>query len=289
MSVSQRSDDAVCRDVLRRSGSNFALPLQLLPAEKRRGSIALYAFCRIADDLVDEAPSTEEAVEKLDLFFEQLKQSLAGRAVQEPVVRALAAAAGRFAIPPEHLFAILDGVRRDLLPVRYHTVSELIGYCRLVASAVGMAAVSIWGVRPGVSRTEWMAAADACGLAFQWTNILRDIIQDRDRGRVYLPVESFIDAGCTVEQLIDGEIGQSFSKLAFQETARANGWFTQASDLDRMLSLDGRRVFRAMFGVYRELFYAVERAGPEIFQRRVCPPQWRRVAAGLATVYGGPS
>lgn len=289
MSVSQRADDAVCQDVLRRSGSNFALPLQLLPAEKRRGSIALYAFCRLADDLVDDAASASKATADLAVFSGELERALAGHAVEQPVIRALAAAAGRFSIPPEYLFAIVEGVRCDLRPVRYQTVAELVGYCRLVASAVGMAAVPIWGVRPDVTRAEWAAAADACGLAFQWTNILRDIIEDRARGRVYLPEESFLQAGCTVEEFIDGDIGDAFVQLASQEVARANDWFLQAVKLDDMLSLDGRRVFRAMFGVYRELFYAVERSGAGIFRQRVCSPRWRRLAAGLGSLLGGPS
>jgi phytoene synthase len=289
MSVSQRADDAECRAILRRSGSNFALPLQLLPAEKRRGSIALYAYCRLADDLVDDATSTDQATRELDGFADQLRRALAGQPVEQPVVRAVAAAAGRFAVSPEHLFAILDGVRSDLRPVRYQTVGDLVGYCRQVASAVGLAAVPIWGVRPGVPPAEWMPAADACGLAFQWTNILRDVVEDRDRGRVYLPMESFTKSGCTVEELLSGQINANFAALAAQEAARADGWYVQAMALDEMLSLDGRRVFRAMFGVYRELFRAVERAGPEIFLRRVRAPQWRRLAAGLVALSGGPS
>jgi phytoene synthase len=289
MIVSQRADDAVCRAILRCSGSNFALPLQLLPAEKRRGSIALYAFCRLADDLVDDADSEAEAASELDSFVDQLKRALAGQAVEQPVLRAVAAAAGRFAVPPEHLFAILEGVRSDLRPVRYQSVDDLVAYCRLVASAVGLAAVPIWGVLPGVACHEWQPAADACGLAFQWTNILRDVVEDRDRGRIYLPVESFAQAGCCVDDFLTGTIGESFARLVGQEVARADDWFLRAQALDEMLSPDGRRVFRGMFGVYRELFRAVERAGPAIFWRRVRPPRWRRLTAGLTTLYGGPS
>ncbi len=288
MTASQRADDRVCRDVLRASGSNFALPLRLLPPEKQRGSIALYAFCRLADDLVDEAASPAEAACRLDDFAEQLQASLAGRPVAEPVLRALAAAAGRFAIPAEHLVAIIEGVRSDLQPVGFQTVADLVGYCRKVASAVGLAAVPIWGLRPGVRSAEWQPAADACGLAFQWTNILRDVVEDRDRGRLYLPTEAFVSAGCLPEDLLAGRMNPALASLVTQEAARADGWYRQAAPLDSMLSPDGQRVFRAMYGVYRELFRAVERAGPAVLVSRVRSPRWRRLAAGAATLIRGP-
>ncbi len=288
MTASQRDDDRVCREVLRASGSNFALPLRLLPPEKQRGSIALYAFCRLADDLVDEAANPAEASCRLDDFAEQLQNSLAGRPVTEPVLRAVASAAGRFAIPAEHLVAIIDGVRSDLQPVRFQSVADLVGYCRKVASAVGLAAVPIWGLRPGVRPAEWQPAADACGLAFQWTNILRDVVEDRDRGRLYLPTESFASADCLPEELLAGRMNQAFAGLATQEAARADDWYRQAAPLDSMLSPDGQRVFRTMYGVYRELFRAIERAGPEVFVSRVKSPRWRRLAAGVVTLIRGP-
>lgn len=288
MTATQRADDLVCREILRASGSNFALPLRLLPPEKQRGSIALYAFCRIADDLADDAAHSNEAAGRLDYFAEQLQASLAGYPVAEPVLRAVAAAAGRFAVPAEHLFAIIDGVRSDLQSVRFQTVAELVGYCRKVASAVGLAAVPIWGLRSGVRPAEWQQAADACGLAFQWTNILRDVVEDRQCGRLYLPTEAFRSAGCLPEDFMSGVVSPTFGNLATQEAARADSWYCQASQLDSMLSLDGQRVFRAMYGVYRELFRAVQRAGPAVFVRRVESPRWRRLAAAAVTLMRGP-
>lgn len=291
--TTQLADAAVCRRVLAGSGSNFALPLRLLPPEKRRGSIALYAFCRLADDIVDDAASPEQAELLLNRFEEQLRDGLAGQPIDEPVLRAIAATAGRFAVPAEHLFAIIAGVRADLTKHRYQTVAELMAYCRKVASAVGLAAVPIWGLRAGVGPADWMPAADACGLAFQWTNILRDIAEDRQRGRLYLPTESFAAAGCLPDGdesdcLSDRQPGPAFASLAAAEAARCRRWFDEAAGLDRLLSADGRRVFRAMYGVYRELFRAVEQAGTDIFLRRVQPSKWRLLAGGLASLIRGP-
>ena len=284
----QPADDAICRKVLASSGSNFALPLRLLPPEKRRGSIALYAFCRVVDDIVDDQPDSVEAAVRLEQFECQFRNALAGRPCAEPVLRAIAATVDHFNVPQEHLFAIIDGVRLDLVPQRYQTVADLVAYCRKVASAVGLAAVPIWGLRAGVAAADWMPAADACGLAFQWTNILRDIVEDRGRGRLYLPAESLAAAGCDAEALVAGRPVQGLAALADGEVARCHRWFRAAADLDPLLTADGQRVFRAMYGVYRELFRAVESAGPEIFSRRVRPPKWRLLASGLASVIRGP-
>jgi len=283
----QRADDAICRAVLASSGSNFALPLRLLPPEKRRGSIALYAFCRLADDIVDDPADGVGAATQLDRFEEQLRDGLVGRPVDEPVLRAVAATAGRFKVPAEHLFAIIDGVRLDLVARQYQTVAELVAYCRKVASAVGLAAVPIWGLRAGVKAADWTAAADACGLAFQWTNILRDVVEDRARGRCYLPAESFLAAGCAPDDLAAARPSPALAALAAGEVARCRCWFAEAASLDRLLSADGQRVFRAMYGVYRELFRAVEQAGGDIFCRRVRPPRWRLVAGGLGSIIRG--
>lgn len=283
-----RADDAVCREVLAASGSNFALPLRLLPPEKRRGSIALYAFCRRADDIVDDQADSTRAAVQLNQFEQQLRDGLAGRHVDDPVLRAIATTAGRFEVPTEYLFAIIDGVRLDLVSQHYQTVAELVAYCRKVASAVGLAAVSIWGLRAGVTATDWTPAADACGLAFQWTNILRDIVEDRQRGRLYLPAESLAAAGCGPDDVATGRSHPALTALAAGEVARCQRWFHEAARLDRLLSADGQRVFRAMYGVYRELFRAVEQAGPEIFHRRVRPSKVRLLAGGIASVIWGP-
>ena len=287
MIVSQHADAEVCRSILKKSGSSFALPLRFLTPEKRRGSNALYAFCRLADDIVDGDDRVSEKTRVLLEFEVMLKDALHGKLVHEPVLRSIATAAIRYSIPHEHLFHIIEGVRCDLTQSRYETTESLIQYCRLVASAVGLAAVPIWGLRPGVSLEEWTPSADACGLAFQWTNILRDIIEDRERGRVYLSAESFHASGCDVEDLLAGRIGSCFDNLAAMEVSRARSWFSEAMHLDSMLSVDGKRVFRAMFGVYRELLRSVESAGSSIFLQRVQTPKWRLPCIGVYSVLVG--
>lgn len=255
------ADHEACAAVLRRSGSSFALPIRLLPAAKRRGTTALYAFCRRADDIVDGAADPAAARTALDAFDAVVEAGLAGLAVDDPVIRALADTVRRFAVPPEEIREILAGVRMDLEHESYDTFADLGLYCRRVAGAVGVAAIHVWGFTTAVAPT---VALD-CGLAFQLTNILRDIPEDLARGRIYLPAEDFAASRCTVADLRAGRIGPAFTRLAALEADRAAAAYARAAELDRMLTTDGRLAFRAMFGVYRELFAAVRRAGAGIF------------------------
>jgi phytoene synthase len=279
------SDHAVCAAVLARSGSSFALPIRLLPGAKRRGTTALYAFCRRADDIVDDAVDPAAARVALDAFAADLAAGLAGDGAAEPVIRAVVDTARRHAVPPQSLVDILDGVRMDLDRSTYGSFAELEEYCRRVAGAVGIASIHVWGFcRP----EETLPAAHACGLAFQLTNILRDIPEDLRRGRIYLPLEDFRDSGCAPDDLRSGRIGPEFTQLAAVSVARAEDAYRRAETLDRTLSTDGRMVFRAMLGGYSTMFAAVRRAGTAIFSRRVRPGRAGLAVAALATVLAGP-
>lgn len=282
--ASLAADHAACADVLRRSGSSFALPIRLLPNEKRQGTTALYAFCRRADDIVDNTVDPVAAASALDGFAADLDAALVGRRSEDPVIRAVADTVRRYAVPEPYLREILAGVRMDLIARRYQTYSELEEYCRRVATAVGLAAIHIWGFRD----PEALAAGHSCGLAFQLTNILRDIPEDLARGRIYLPVEDFASHGCLPEDLVSGRISSRFVELAAFEVRRAERYFKDAVRLDRLLSTDGRLVFRAMHGVYRELLAAVKRKGVRVFTERVRPSKPRVLGSALASLLGGP-
>jgi phytoene synthase len=271
------ADHHACATLLRASGSSFELPIRLLPAAKRRGTTALYAFCRRADDIVDEAPDAGSARESLDAFETTARDGLTGLSVDDPVVRALSDTVRRFAVPPEHVHDILAGVRMDLDRDSYTSFADLDLYCSRVAGAVGLAAIHVWGFTSAAAP----AVARDCGLAFQLTNILRDIPEDLARGRIYLPAEDFATCGCRVDDLRAGRIGPEFSRLAVFEADRAAAAYARAAVLDRLLTTDGRIAFRAMFGVYRALFAGVRRAGSRIFSTR---PRRSRAALAVAAV-----
>jgi len=277
------TDYARCAEVLRGSGSSFALPIRLLPFQKRQSTTALYAFCRRADDIVDNTHDPLAARVALEGFEQSLAAGLAGCRSEDPVLRALVDTVRRYAIPPALLYDILAGVRMDLDRQTYDTFANLEEYCRRVASAVGLAAIHIWGFRGA----EALPAAHSCGLAFQLTNILRDIPEDLRRGRIYLPEEDFQACGCTSDDLRLGQIHAGFSRLAAAEFARAEGFYEQSQALDKALSTDGRLVFRAMYGVYRSLLAAVGRAGPAIFTTRIRPSRPVVIASAVATILTG--
>lgn len=282
--TSLASDHALCAEVLRRSGSNFAGPIRLLPAGKRAGTTALYAFCRRADDIVDDCEDTELAAADLDAFRDQLRAAIDGAAVDDPILRAVADTVRRFAVPESCLHDILDGVRMDLDHRGFETFPDLEEYCRRVASAVGIAAIHVWGFLTPAA----LPAAHACGLGFQLTNILRDIVEDRARGRLYLAREDLRACGCVVKDIAEGSCDPSRARLASLYVGRAADCFRSAAALDHMLTTDGRVVFRAMFGAYRALFEAVRRAGDEIFVRRVRPPRAALLASTCAAILLGP-
>jgi phytoene synthase len=278
------ADHLACADVLRRSRSNFALPIRLLPPAKRRGTTALYAFCRRADDIVDDAPDAATAALSLARFEAEVEAALAGEGTADPVLRALGDTVRRFAVPGDSIRAILAGVRMDLERQTYETFAELDLYCGRVATAVGVAAIHIWGFTDPAA----VVVSHDCGLAFQLTNILRDIPEDLGRGRIYIPAEDFRACGCAVADLRAGRIGPEFARLAAEQVARATHHYARATALDGMLSTDGRLVFRAMVGGYRALLDAVRRAGPAIFARRVRSSRAAVVGRMLLTTCLGP-
>ena len=277
------ADHRECAANLRRSGSSFAMPISLLPEAKRRGTTALYAFCRVADDTVDDAADRGAAAAGLAAFSAATDEALAGGPVGDPVLRAVADTVRRYAVPAQCLRDILAGVRMDLDRSRYETPAELELYCSRVASAVGIAAIHVWGFTDPAA----IDVAHDCGVAFQLTNILRDIPEDLGRGRLYLPEEDFAACGCSADDLRAGRIGPPFNRLAAVETQRAAERFRRAAALDGMLSTDGRGVFRAMFGVYRSLLAAVRRQGAGIFTAKVRASRPRLMAAALTTLACG--
>jgi phytoene synthase len=283
--TSLAADHAACAAVLRAAGSSFALPIRLLPPAKRLGTTALYAFCRRADDMVDDAADPDAARTALDAFEAETRRAIMGETVADPVLRALADTVRRFAVPPQCLTDILDGVRMDLEQADYASRLDLDGYCRRVATAVGLAAIHIWGfVDPRA-----IERSDDCGLAFQYTNILRDIPEDLGRGRIYLPAEDLAACGCTADELRAGRMHAGFERLAQRMVAAAEARFRAAASLDQMLTTDGRLAFRTMYGVYHALLGAVRRAGPAIFTRRVRPSKPRLLSAAVLTLALGPS
>ncbi|HZZ30133.1 MAG TPA: phytoene/squalene synthase family protein [Pirellulales bacterium] len=269
---------ALCQRLARRSASNFYFSFLLLPREKRRAMCVLYAYLRHIDDLADDdrrdVAARQAALSELRAQLEQPGRDHS----LHPMVPALLDTAAIYRIPKEYLTAAIDGVEMDLADSRYETFAELERYCYCVASVVGLACIHIWGFRG----SEALEPARRCGVAFQLTNILRDLKEDAQRGRTYLPQEDLRRFGCTAEQLQRGEADARFLELMQFEISRAEQFYTSAAELEPWLQRDGRRVFRAMTVTYHAVLMKIKRAPDAVFRRRIRLSPWEkaRIAAG---------
>lgn len=223
---------------------------------------ALYAFARITDDLADEPGEPDEKRERLTAWSKSLNLALSG-IYSHPIQWALHDSMQRFNIPHKYLLDVIDGVTVDLEPVRFATFAELRSYCYRVASAVGLACVRVWGVRPGVSWDEANEPVDAAGVALQLTNILRDLGEDEARGRSYIPADEMP------------------LNLPFQ-IDRARDFYRQAGALDDLLTNEGRAIFRVVTGTYRALLERIAKKPESVFASRIRVSKWRKALIFLA-------
>lgn len=267
---------AHCRAVTTAARSSFPLAFRLLPPAKRRAMDALYAFLRVSDDLADEPGATAAT---LAAWRAALTEALAGRDTH-PVHPALRDAVGRYAVPRQYLYDVLDGVEADLAPVRFATFADLYPYCYRVASAVGLACVRVWGLRGGATWAEANAPAEAAGIAFQLTNVLRDLGEDAARGRVYLPAADLAAFG--VDPHSWSHHSPKFQEMMRFQADRARGYYRAAERLHRVLTPDGRAIYGLMCGTYRGLLDEIGRRGFDVFTARVRVPRWRKAAAFAA-------
>ena len=280
---------AAVRRIARRSRSNFYRSFWLLPRDKRRAMYALYAFARVTDDLGDcTAPATlrkdwlacwrQTAALNLIaqddhagvVFPHGFPQSTGDWPVDvrrrgQELLPALADAVRRFDIPTRYLLEIIDGVIADQRKTRFDTFEQLEHYCYLVASSVGLACMHIWGFTAPLPT---QAAID-CGVAFQLTNILRDIGEDARLGRIYLPQQHWHEHGLCEDDLLQPRADDRLRCLILDETCRAQRLFASGWDVWPVLHRDGQRMFSMMWRTYQRLLSEIQRDPCSVFRRRV--------------------
>lgn len=261
-----------CHSLTRRAAANFYPTFLVLPRCRRRAMEALYAFMRTTDDLADEPGEIAGKIAALRNWRLGLEAALQGEPTHE-LHAALVDTVRRYGIPHELLFTVIDGVESDLSPVSFAHFDELRGYCYRVASAVGMACIHIWGFR-GTSAPK---QAEAAGIAFQLTNILRDLAEDRSAGRVYLPTDEIQRFGCPASNW-KADCGSFQALMAFQAD-RARRFYAEGNGLRDHLTAEGRAVFGAMNGTYRGLLDEIVSRQYDVFRERVRLPRTRK--AGL--------
>jgi phytoene synthase len=268
----------------RRAASNFYYCFHLLPSEKRRAMCALYAYLRETDDLGDSPRPLDERRAALANWRSEVEAALDGRP-RGPILPALADTAQKFRIPRQYLLDVLDGVQMDLDERTYETFAELEQYCYRVASVVGLSCIHIWGF----SSDEAVAPAVQCGLAFQLTNILRDLDEDARRGRVYLPLEDLKRFDYRAEDLRNRVRDDRFRELVRFEVARAEEFYRGAAALQNYLHPQGRRIYGAMVDTYHQLLAEIRRRDGDLFDERVRIGKWRKLRIALRWTLSRPS
>lgn len=268
-----------CEEVARREAGNFYPAFLLLPAPRRRSMCALYTFMRIADDLSDEAAPLDTKRQQLTDWRAGLHQALAGR-YSHPAHAALQDTVERHHIPVRYLDAVIDGVEMDLEPKVYRTFADLRNYCWHVASVVGLSCIHIWGFH-GTDATRY---AEDAGIAFQLTNILRDLGEDAGRGRIYLPQEDLNRFGYDAERLRNGVRDAAFLDLMQFEIARARRYYQSGWRLAPRLTPAGRAVFLMMARTYRHLLCEIEKRDYDVFRSRARVPRWKKLLFALAAL-----
>ena len=269
-----------CQTVARRAASNFYWSFWLLPREKRLAMTALYAFSRHTDDLGDGDRPLDERERSLAEWRRALESALHGT-TNDPLLPAVADAVRRFDIPEKHWFEIIDGVAMDLRHTGFATFDDLRNYCYHVASAVGLACVHIWGFSSDAIR----APAIECGIAFQLTNILRDLKEDAALGRVYLPQEDLETFRCTAAELKNGEDNERLARLLDFEIVRTEELYAAAAPTRTFLHADSRRSFDLMFGTYQALLAGIKRRPMDVFRHRVRLSLPKKIALAAASCW----
>ena len=256
--------DDYCQQKAAQSGSSFYYSFLFLPPDRRRAITALYAFCREVDDVVDEVADAGVARAKLAWWRTEIANLFSGQP-QHPVTRALAPFAVAFRIDAQRLNEIVDGMEMDLTHHRYGDFAALRLYCHRVAGVVGQLSASIFGYRDP-STLEY---AESLGIAFQLTNIIRDVGEDARRGRVYLPVDELASHGLAPEDVLARRGGDAFRRLMAFQADRAESYYEAAF---AKLPPEDRRDQRAgliMAAIYRTLLREIRRDSFDVLERRV--------------------
>ncbi|HSD61436.1 MAG TPA: presqualene diphosphate synthase HpnD [Burkholderiales bacterium] len=258
------SPDQYCQEKAAQSGSSFYYSFLFLPPEKRRAITALYAFCREVDDVVDECSDPQVSRAKLAWWRQEIAGAFAGNP-QHPVTRALAPAVQRFNLPPEPFQEIMDGMEMDLTQDRYPDFNSLALYCHRVAGVVGQLSAEIFGYQDHATQKY----AHELGLAFQLTNIVRDVGEDARRGRIYLPLDEMAKFGVAPADVIQGRESEGFRGLIASQIGRARAHYEQALALLPSQDRPSQRPGLVMAAIYRTLLDEIERDGCRVLNQRV--------------------
>ena len=256
-----RSHD-YCRRVARTRAKNFYYSFLLLSAQQRRAMCSIYAFMRYCDDLSDEPGANRAAIER---WRGEMEDALEGRFSGHPVWPAFHHTVRRFGIPHQYFEEMIEGVASDLEPRTFETFDQLYHYCYQVASVVGLTTIHIFGF----DTRSALPLAEKCGVAFQLTNILRDIREDAERGRIYLPAEDLARFEVSEDDLRNGNRSENFLRLMQFEAARARKYYDESRPLLDLIHQRSRPSLAALITIYSKLLERIQATNYDVFRRRV--------------------
>jgi 15-cis-phytoene synthase len=279
---------AACRQILKKSGSSFALAFNVIPPDHRNAMTAFYAFCRCVDDAVDDAVDSTAARQSLEEWKNKIGMVFEGQP-QDQICEALCWTVDRFGVKREHLDLILEGVEQDLQVNRYAGFADLYEYCYRVASAVGLTCITILGE----DSAEASLYAELTGIAVQLTNILRDVGEDARLGRIYIPQDDLLAFRVAEDDLVAGRMTRNLKKLLHFEANRAQCYYDLAAGaLGHKMR---HRLFfpEALRQTYRQLLDKLIEEDFPVFKRRISVGKAKKISIALrhrfhpATFIGG--
>ncbi|MDD2685942.1 MAG: presqualene diphosphate synthase HpnD [Gallionella sp.] len=253
-----------CVDKTKQSGSSFTSSFRFLSQDRRQAMTVLYAFCREVDDVVDECSDADVARTTLNWWRNEVAAVFGGQPTH-PVCQALIPVVKRFNLPQEHLLEIIDGMEMDLDQPRYADFKSLQLYCYRVASVVGLLSAEIFGY----TDRETLKYAHDLGIAFQLTNIIRDVGEDARRNRIYLPMDEMQQFGVTAADILNSRETENFQKLMAFQIERAQRFYDQALAHLPAADRKAQRAGLIMAAIYRAVLEEVERSGCHVLKERI--------------------
>ena len=270
--ASYKSAEAVAR-----SRSNFYYSFVVLPPEKRRAFCAVYAFMRHCDDISDGSASNQSKSAMLRDWRSQLNAAFSGNLRQSAILPAFRDTVNNFSIPAEYFHWIIDGAEMDLNVFQYETFADLYKYCFKVASAVGLVCLQIFGFDDPQAKQY----AEQCGIAFQLTNILRDVKEDAEIGRIYLPIEDLRRFDYSPEDLRRGVVDERFRNVMRFEATRAREYYSSARKLIPLIEKTSKPALWAMIQIYERILDRIEQRQFDVFRSPIHLAQTEKMAIAL--------
>jgi phytoene synthase len=275
-----------CKLYTRHHAKSFYFSSHVLPKQKRYAAYAVYAFCRYADEVADDGAALNDIVQaerRLNDLRNQLHYVYSQSSLMNPKLLAFRDTVFHFAIPKEYFVDLIRGVEMDLTKRRFGTFSELKDYCYCVASVVGLIMTKIFGA----SSDEALKYAEDLGTAMQLTNILRDIGEDEQRGRIYLPKEELEHFGYSESDVHHGLINESFERLMKFQIERARAYYAEAEHGIPLLTNDGSRFcVRLMSRTYARILNAIERNEYDVYATRAHVPLAKKFVIAIGALTG---